>query len=77
MEANTELKQQITQYCLDADADIIGFASVERWNEANEVFPDFRPQALWEPTRTVIVVGVGMPLPIVETTPSFLTQRNL
>ncbi|HOF04711.1 MAG TPA: epoxyqueuosine reductase [Syntrophales bacterium] len=34
--------------------------------------PDFRPQGIWAPARTVIVMGLGMPLPIVETTPSVL-----
>ncbi len=76
MTTNTELKLRIKQFCLDAGADIIGFAPVERWNEYNEVPPDFWPQALWEPARTVIVLGVGMPLPIVETTPSILHKET-
>ncbi len=76
MEKTIELKSRITQFCQDAGADINGFASVERWNEANEVLPEFRPQALWQPARTVIVMGVGMPLPIVETTPSILHKET-
>ena len=76
MAANIELKDRVKQFCQDAGADIIGFASVERWNEADEVPLDFRPQALWEPARTVIVLGVGMPLPIVETTPSILHKET-
>jgi len=75
MDYNQELKTRIKQFCLDAGADIIGFAPVERWNEDNIVPLDFRPQALWEPARTVIVVGVSMPLPIVETTPSILHKE--
>ena len=76
MAANIELKDRVKQFCQDAGADIIGFTSVERWNEADEVPLDFRPQALWEPARTVIVLGVGMPLPIVETTPSILHKET-
>jgi len=72
METNLELKDRIKQYCLDAGADIVGFAPVERWDEYNEVQTDFRPRGLFEPTKTVIVMGVSMPLPIVETTPSYL-----
>ena len=76
METDTALKLQIKQFALDAGADIIGFAPVERWDEYNEVPSDFRPRALWEPARTVIVMGVSMPLPIVETTPSFLHKET-
>ncbi len=71
-----ELKNSIKQFCLDAGADLVGFAPVERWDEANEVPVQFRPQSLWEPARTVIVMGVGMPLPIVETTPSILHKET-
>jgi epoxyqueuosine reductase QueG len=76
MQANDELKALIKQFSQDAGADIIGFAPVERWNEYKEVPVDFRPQALWEPARTVIVLGVGIPLPIVETTPSILHKET-
>jgi epoxyqueuosine reductase len=74
--SNAELKLRIKQFCLNAGADIIGFAPVARWDEYNEVPPDFRPRALWEPARSVIVIGVSMPLPIVETTPSFLHKET-
>lgn len=73
---NTDLKARIKQFCLDAGADVIGFASAERWNEIGEVPIEFRPQSLWEPTKTVIVLGVNMPLPIVETTPSILHKET-
>jgi epoxyqueuosine reductase len=65
-----ELKEQVIRFCRDRGVDLIGFAPVERWDEANEVPPDFRPRALWPPAKTVIVLGLQMPLPIVETTPS-------
>jgi len=76
LETDAALKLRIKQFAQDAGADIIGFAPVERWDEYNEVPPDFRPRALWEPARTVIVMGVSMPLPIVETTPSFLHKET-
>lgn len=76
MAPNTGLKNRIKQFCQDAGADLIGFASVERWDEANEVPPQFRPQSLWEPACTIIVIGVGMPLPIIETTPSILHKET-
>ncbi len=69
---NTELSNNIKKYCGEAGADLVGFAPVERWDMDGVVPVDFRPQRLWEPARTVIVMGMGMPLPIVETTPSVL-----
>lgn len=76
MDTSIELKNRIKQFCFDAGADIIGFASADRWNEINEVPVEFRPKSLWGPTKTVIVIGVGMPLPIVETTPSILHKET-
>jgi epoxyqueuosine reductase len=74
-EQNSDLKGLIIQFCKDRGADLVGFAPVERWDEAGEVPPDFRPQAIWPPARTVIVMGMEMPLPIVETTPSILHKE--
>ena len=76
MEKDIGLKDKIRKFTQDAGADIIGFASVDRWDEADEVPLDFRPGGLWEPAKTVIVIGVGIPLPIVETTPSILHKET-
>jgi epoxyqueuosine reductase len=67
-----ELKDNIIQFCKEKGADMVGFAPVERWDEAGEVPPAFRPRAIFPQARTVIVMGVSMPLPVVETTPSAL-----
>lgn len=67
-----KLKDHIIEFCRERGADLVGFASVERWDEAGEVPPDFRPRSIWPPARTVIVLGLEMPLPVVETTPSAL-----
>ena len=64
------LKARIIRFCRDGGVDLVGFAPVERWDKAGEVPPDFRPIAIWPMARTVIVLGLEMPLPIVETTPS-------
>lgn len=53
----------------------MGFAPAERWDEAGEVPPGFRPRDLWPPVHTVIVIGMEMPLPMVETTPSILHKE--
>jgi len=67
---NRSLKHKIIRFCRDRGADLVGFSPAERWDEAGEVPPEFRPRALWPPANTVIVIGMEMPLPIVETTPS-------
>jgi epoxyqueuosine reductase len=64
------LKGRIIRFCRDRGVDLVGFAPAERWDEAGEVPPDFRPTAIWPMARTVIVMGLEMPLPVVETTPS-------
>ena len=67
-----ELKDHIIDYCRREGADLIGFAPATRWDDYDEVPPAFRPRALWSPARTVIALGIEMPLPIVESTPSAL-----
>jgi len=73
--ANEGLKRKIIRFCRNQGADLAGFAPVARWDEDGEVPPDFRPRALWPPAKTVIVIGLEMPLPIVETTPSVLHKE--
>lgn len=74
-EGTGDLKQRIIAFCKQQGADLVGFAPVERWDEEGTVPPEFRPRALFPPTQTVIVIGIGMPLPIVETTPSILHKE--
>jgi len=70
------LKNEITAYVMAQGADIVGYAPVALWPEFKEVPPDFWPDAIWEPARTVIVMGMQMPLPIVDTTPSILHRET-
>jgi len=64
------LQQEIISFAREKGADLIGFARVEKWAEMAEVPQEFWPEELWPPAKTVIVLGMAMPLPIVETTPS-------
>jgi epoxyqueuosine reductase QueG len=57
-------------------ATIIGFAPVERWAAHDEVPPSYRPEAIWSLARTVIVFGVPMLLPVIESTPSIHYQEH-
>ena len=64
------LKKRITREARKLGADLIGFAPVSRWCEYNDLKPEYWPEAIWSKARTVIVLGVPMLLPIVESTPS-------
>jgi epoxyqueuosine reductase len=68
--AGVRLKEEIIAFATERGADLVGFAPAERWDEFDEVPADFRPRSIWPPVRTVIVLAMAMPLPIVETTPS-------
>ena len=64
------LKKKIVREARKLGADLIGFAPVSRWREYNELQPEYWPNTIWSKAETVIVLGVPMLLPIVESTPS-------
>lgn len=70
------MKEDIIKFAASRGADITGFASVDRWPRYDEIPPDFWPSSLWPLARTVIVMGIQMPLPIVDTTPSILHRET-
>lgn len=70
------MKEDIIKYAASRGADITGFASVDRWPQYNEIPPEFWPASLWSMAKTVIVMGMQMPLPIVDTTPSILHRET-
>jgi len=75
-EATAEaLKESIRRQAVDLGADLVGFAPVGRWAEIGEIPPDYRPEAIFPGARSVIVVGVPMLLPIIESTPSINYQE--
>ncbi len=51
---------------------LLGFAPVERWDTYGDVPPPFRPKSIWKEARTVIVLGLPVLLPMLETTPSII-----
>lgn len=65
------LQARIRDFAGENDA-LVGFAPVERWDEHADVPPGFRPSALWPQARTVIVLGLPILLPMIETTPSII-----
>jgi epoxyqueuosine reductase QueG len=72
----TNLRKDIASYLEERGADLVGFADPERWTQDGRAVHAYRPQSIWPPARSVVVVGLQMPLPIVETTPS-VQHRDL
>lgn len=70
------LKKDIVNYLQDRGADLAGFASSGQWVREGLVGDAYRPASIWPSARSVIVIGMQMPLPIVETTPS-VQHRDL
>jgi O-acetylhomoserine (thiol)-lyase len=65
-----ELKQKIKREAKKLGMNLIGVANVERWEEYGETGRAFFPTSVWPWSRTVIVMGVQIFLPMLETTPS-------
>jgi epoxyqueuosine reductase len=67
------LKQKIIKKCAELDIPLVGFAPAVRWDDPffkTRVPEEFRPRAIFLKTRTVIVIGLPVSLPVVETAPS-------
>lgn len=72
-EMNPDLAREIRKKCAWLDIPLVGFAPVERWDRPPFepwVPPEFRPAAIYPDTRTVIVIGLPVNLPVLETAPS-------
>lgn len=67
---NKKLKTEMVRYLRDKGADLVGVAPVKAWAKDDRVAEPYRPESLWPPAKSVVVIGIQMPLPIVETTPS-------
>ncbi|MFC2034145.1 epoxyqueuosine reductase, partial [Chloroflexota bacterium] len=72
MITTNSLRGDILKYVKEQEVDIIGFAAADTWDKLDEVPYDFRPKSIWGETRTVIVMGIAMLLPVLETTPSII-----
>jgi epoxyqueuosine reductase len=67
------LRQQIRERCTGMDIPLVGFAPAERWDRPlfePWVPEEFRPRSIWPEAKTVIVIGLPVSLPIIETAPS-------
>jgi len=68
-------KRSIINKAKSLGASLVNFAPASRWDEYGEVQPAYRPKALWDKVETVIVIGVPMLLPVLESTPSINYQE--
>jgi epoxyqueuosine reductase len=73
------LKNEIRNKCRELGISLVGFAPVKRWVKPPEELPqkfetwipkEFWPQSIYPEARTVIVIGLPVQLPILETAPS-------
>ena len=67
------LREAVEIHCRRLEVPIVGFAPADRWDEpryASLVPEPFRPAAVMPGARTVIVIGLPVFLPVVETAPS-------
>ena len=73
------LKKEFLKKCRSLGIPLVGFAPVERWSSPPQELPnaltpwipeEFWPQSIYPETETVIVIGLPVSLPIVETAPS-------
>lgn len=67
---NAQLKRSLKTMARKQGINLIGFANVERWEEEKFTAPEFYPQNIWPWAKTVMVIGVQIFLPMIETTPS-------
>lgn len=67
---SNDLKQKLARFLSRQGADLVGFAPAELWDREGPGASSFSPNLIWPPAQTVVVAGMGLPLPVVETTPS-------
>jgi epoxyqueuosine reductase QueG len=67
-----DLKTAVIRQAKKAGVAIIGFASVSRWEEYRETPPLFYPRNVFPFAETVIVMGIPVPIPMLDTTPSIV-----
>ena len=67
------VRDRIKNKCRDLNIPLVGFAPAGRWDEPlfEPWIPEaFRPRAIFPETNTVIVIGLPVSLPVLESAPS-------
>lgn len=72
-----ELRDRITRRARELGFSLVGFAPAERWSHPPPplklepwIPEEFWPQSIYPETKTVIVLGIPVQLPVIETAPS-------
>lgn len=68
-----ELKRAILKRCENMEIPLVGIADVERWRDPPFqpwMSEEFYPQSIYPEARSVIVIGLPITLPVLETSPS-------
>ncbi|MEN6611436.1 MAG: 4Fe-4S binding protein [Methanoregulaceae archaeon] len=68
-----ELRCRVGEICSDPAIGLFGIAPASRWDTPlfePWVPPEFRPSAIWPEVKSVIVIGIPVHLPVLETAPS-------
>ena len=71
----SELKQTIFDKITALGADVIRSCNVERWEELPMQPPKFWPQNIWPWVKNVIVFGIPLYSPMMQTAPSMVYQE--
>lgn len=73
------LKTKLREKCQELGIPLVGFAPVQRWTNPPEELPhhfeewipeEFWPHSIYPEAQTVIIIGLPVQLPILETAPS-------
>ncbi|TQS83883.1 hypothetical protein A3206_03395 [Candidatus Methanomassiliicoccus intestinalis] len=67
-----ELKQEIIKKAQDLGANIVRSCSVSKWEELPIQEPEFWPQNIWPWVKNIIVLGIPLYIPMIDTTPSMV-----
>jgi epoxyqueuosine reductase len=68
-----DLREQILSRCAGQEIPLVGFAPADRWDDPlfePWVPGEFRPGAIYPEVKTVIVLGLPVSLPVIESAPS-------
>lgn len=75
---SADLKNEIRKRCGKMEIPMVGVASVEQWKDPPFLpwMPEeFYPQSIYPEARSVIVIGLPVSLPVLETSPSIFYRE--
>ena len=69
-------KESIIHEAHRLGAEFVGFAPVSRWTQYGDLAAEFHPDHVWPLSKTVIVFGIPVWLPILEAAPAELGREQ-